>query len=346
ERMDFVLRPKADAAWHLHELTRDLDLAAFVMFSSAGGLVLAAGQGNYAAANVFLDALAAHRRAQGLAATAMAFGLWDVNTGMAAHLTDADLERMRRAGTPALSETEALALFDASLASGRPVTVPLQVDPAALRTRSDELPALLRGLVPSTRKRTAAGPVSSAGAPLAERIAGHDEEERNRIVLDAVRGHAAAVLGHASGDAIEPDRAFGELGFDSLGSVELRNQLNAASGLRLPATLIFDYPSAAEVAAYIAERLVPAAPTSGVESDLARLESLMMTAAPPAGPDRARLAERLRELAGRLDGPPMDAAQGHATPETPDRGREDLKEVTADELFDILDNELGTPATP
>ncbi|WP_328928357.1 SDR family NAD(P)-dependent oxidoreductase [Streptomyces sp. NBC_00190] len=345
ERMDAVLRPKADAAWHLHELTRGLDLSAFVMFSSAGGLVLAAGQGNYAAANVFLDALAAHRRAEGLAATAMAFGLWDVSTGMAAHLTEADLERMRRAGTPALSEEEALALFDASLASGRPVTVPLQVDTAALRTRSDELPALLRGLVPATRKRAAAGPASTGGAPLADRIAGHDEEERNRIILDVVRGHAAAVLGHASGDAIEPDRAFGELGFDSLGSVELRNQLNAASGLRLPATLIFDYPSAAEVAAYIAERLVPAVPASGVESDLERLESLLMTAAPPAGPGRARLAERLRELAGRLDGPLMDA-QGYATPEIPDRGQEDLNEVTADELFDILDNELGTPATP
>ncbi|MEU9303396.1 SDR family NAD(P)-dependent oxidoreductase [Streptomyces sp. NPDC048269] len=345
ERMDAVLRPKADAAWHLHELTEDLDLSAFVMFSSAGGLVLAAGQGNYAAANVFLDALAAHRRAQGLAATAMAFGLWDVSTGMAAHLTDADLERMRRAGTPALSEAEALALFDASLASGAPVTVPLQVDPVALRTRTDELPALLRGLAPAARKGTAAGPTAPAGAPLAERIAGHDEEERTRIILEVVRGHAAAVLGHASGDAVEPDRAFGELGFDSLGSVELRNQLNAASGLRLPATLIFDYPSAAEVAAYIAARLVPAAPAPGVESDLTRLEALLTASAPPAGPDRARLAERLRELAGRLDGP-LIHAQGHATPEIPDRGQDDLNEVTADELFDILDNELGTPATP
>ncbi|MCX5010952.1 SDR family NAD(P)-dependent oxidoreductase [Streptomyces sp. NBC_00555] len=346
ERMDAVLRPKADAAWHLHELTAHLDLSAFVMFSSAGGLVLAAGQGNYAAANVFLDALAAHRHAEGLPATSMAFGLWGVNTGMAADLTDADLERMRRAGTPALSEAEALALFDASLASGTALTVPLQVDTGALRTRTDELPALLRGLVPVARKRNA---VSTPGvAPLPARIAGlDDEEERIRIILDVVRGHAAAVLGHTSGEAIEPERAFGELGFDSLGSVELRNRLSAASGLRLPATLIFDYPSAAEVAAYLARRLapaVPAAPVPGVEAELGRLESLLLTDAPPTGPARAQLADRLRELAGRLEGPPMDA-QGYATPEIPDRG-EDLNAVTADELFDILDNELGTSATP
>ncbi|MGR4884997.1 KR domain-containing protein [Streptomyces sp. LARHCF249] len=348
ERMDAVLRPKADAAWHLHELTAHMDLSAFVMFSSAGGLVLAAGQGNYAAANVFLDALAAHRHAEGLPATAMAYGLWGVRTGMAADLADADLERMRRAGTPALSESEALALFDSALASGTALTVPLRVDTGALRTRTDQLPALLRGLVPAARKR--ATPSSSGAASLPERIAGLDEEERIRIVLDVVRGHAAAVLGHPSGEAIEPDRAFGELGFDSLGSVELRNQLSAASGLRLPATLIFDYPSASEVAAYLARRLAPAVPVvpaghaSGVETDLARLESLLLTDAPPTGPTRARLAERLRELAGRLDGAPMHA-QGYAAPEIPDGGQ-DLNAVTADELFDILDNELGTPATP
>ncbi|MEV7523952.1 SDR family NAD(P)-dependent oxidoreductase [Streptomyces sp. NPDC091371] len=341
ERMDAVLRPKADAAWHLHELTAGMDLSAFVMFSSAGGLVLAAGQGNYAAANVFLDALAAHRHAEGLPATSMAFGLWAVDTGMASHLTDADLERMRRAGTPALSQAEALALFDSALASGLAVTVPLRVDAGALRTRTDELPALLRAMAPAPARKRVTAP---KGASLAERIAGRDEEERTRIIVDVVRAHAAAVLGHASGDAIEPDRAFGELGFDSLGSVELRNQLTAASGLRLPATLIFDYPSAADVAAYIAARLVPAAPVSGAESGLKKLEALLTAEAPPAGPERTRLAERLRELAGRLDGPQIDD-QGYATPEIPEPGQ-DLDEVTADELFDILDNELGSSPTP
>ncbi|MFF5334389.1 SDR family NAD(P)-dependent oxidoreductase [Streptomyces sp. NPDC013181] len=334
-RMDTVLRPKVDAAWHLHELTRDMGLSAFVLFSSAGGLVLAAGQGNYAAANVFLDALAAKRHAEGLPATAMAFGLWAVDTGMASHLADADLERMRRAGTPALSETEALALFDASLASGVAATVPLRIDQGALRARTDELPALLRAMTPPARKRTTTG--AAKGAWLAARVAGCDEEERTGIILDVVRGHAAAVLGHASGEAIEPDRAFGELGFDSLGSVELRNQLTAVSGVRLPATLIFDYPSAAEVGAYIAARLVPAVPVSRAEADLGKLETLLATDAPPAGPERAKLVQRLRELAGRLDEP---------VPGTVEEAAQDLDAVTADELFDILDNELGTPATP
>ncbi|MFI6945112.1 SDR family NAD(P)-dependent oxidoreductase [Streptomyces sp. NPDC050422] len=342
ERVDAVLRPKVDAGWHLHELTRDMGLSAFVMFSSAGGLVLAAGQGNYAAANVFLDALAAHRRAEGLPACSMAFGLWAVDTGMAADLADADLERMRRAGTPALSEAEALALFDAALASGVAATVPLRVDAGALRTRTDELPALLRAMAPPARKRTTTGPAK--GALLADRIAGRSEEERTHIILELVRDQAAAVLGHSSGEAIEPDRAFGELGFDSLAAVELRNQLTAASGVRLPATLVFDYPSAAEVAAYIDARLVPAEPVSRAEADLRKLEALLTTDAPADGPGRARIVERLRGLAGRLEGPRIDAPDP-AVPETPDAGP-DLDEVTADELFDILDNELGAPATP
>ncbi|MEV1121017.1 type I polyketide synthase [Actinosynnema sp. NPDC049800] len=239
-RTDAVLRPKVDGAWHLHELTRDLK--AFVLLSSAGGTVLAAGQGNYAAANVFLDALAAHRAAAGLPAASLGFGMWAVDTGLGGPLADADLDRMARLGTPAMAVEDALALFDSALATGDPVVTPMPVDRAALRARSDELPALLRGL--------AGRPVRAAKAS-DDRFAGLSGAERLRAVLDVVRSCAAAVLGHASPDAIDADRPFRDLGVDSLAAVELRNALTAATGVRLPATLVFDHPTARAVAALI-----------------------------------------------------------------------------------------------
>ncbi|MEV4826697.1 beta-ketoacyl synthase N-terminal-like domain-containing protein, partial [Micromonospora sp. NPDC049274] len=242
ERFDRVFAAKADAAWYLHELTADLDLAAFVLFSSAGGLVLAAGQGTYAAANVFLDALATYRRGLGLVATSLAFGLWDADTGLSQHLGVADVQRMRRQGLPMLSVADGLAGFDAGLSSGEPVLVPLAVDVAGLRGRSD-VPALLRALVRRPRqavRAVAAGSVVALSGPQ---------------VLELVRERVAGVLGHASGAAVEPGRAFQELGFDSLTAVELRNELNAATGLRLPATLVFDYPNALAVARHIESEL-------------------------------------------------------------------------------------------
>ncbi|MEV0537806.1 SDR family NAD(P)-dependent oxidoreductase, partial [Kitasatospora sp. NPDC050463] len=253
ERLDGVFGPKADAAWHLHELTRDLDLAAFVLFSSAGGLVLAAGQATYAAANVFLDALAVHRRGLGLPATSLAYGLWDTDTGMGRHLSRADLERIRRQGLPALTTDEGLALFDAGLRVDAAVLVPVRVDTSGLRSRGDALPALLRGLVRSPARSAARRAGSSA---LAQRLAGLGEAQRADALLDLVRERAAAVLGHSSTGAVPGDRAFKDLGFDSLLAVELRNQLNEASGLRLPATLVFDYPTAAAVAEYLQGELL------------------------------------------------------------------------------------------
>ncbi|WP_425484978.1 SDR family NAD(P)-dependent oxidoreductase, partial [Amycolatopsis anabasis] len=222
ERVDAVLAPKADAAWYLHELTRGLDLSAFVLFSSAGGLVLAAGQANYAAANVFLDALAAQRHADGLPATSLAFGLWDSGSGMGEGLGEIDRQRMRAQGLPPLPVESALALFDAGLAADRPVVVPVRVDPSALRSREGEIPALLRGLAPAVRRAATA---ASTETTLEQRLAGLGGAERQRVLLDLVRSRVAGVLGHASAESIEPDRAFQELGFDSLAAMELRNQL-------------------------------------------------------------------------------------------------------------------------
>ncbi|MEV0019447.1 type I polyketide synthase [Streptomyces tendae] len=255
ESLDTVLRPKADAAWHLHELTKDAErLTAFVLYSSAGGLVLPAGQGNYAAANVFLDALAHHRRATGLPATSLAFGLWAVNTGLGGDLTDADLEKAERTGLPAIPVEQGLELFDDALRTRHPLLAPLPLAPAALHARGQDVPPLLRGATRPDRRRTAAGGAQDTGS-LAQRLAGLSATERARELVGLVAGHAATVLGHASADEVGVDRAFKELGFDSLAAVELRNALNAATGLRLPVTLVFDHPTTRAVAELIDSQL-------------------------------------------------------------------------------------------
>ncbi|MBW5254363.1 SDR family NAD(P)-dependent oxidoreductase, partial [Streptomyces sp. P01-B04] len=249
ERFDAVLRPKAEGAWNLHELTRETDLTAFVMFSSAGGLVLAAGQGDYAAANVFLDALATHRTAAGLPATSIAFGMWDVSTGLGGDLTEADLDRMRRLGLPALPADRGLELFDAALVAENAVVVPLTIDAAALAARSDEVPALLRGRGRAPARRTVRA--TATGSALERRLAGATPDERARILLDTVRTQVASVLGQPTPEAVGPDTAFRDQGFDSLAAVELRNLLVGSTGLRLPATLVFDYPNSRAVAGYL-----------------------------------------------------------------------------------------------
>ncbi|MEY9931202.1 acyl transferase domain-containing protein/acyl carrier protein [Catenulispora sp. GP43] len=264
EQLHSVLRPKIDAAWHLHELTRDLDLAAFVLFSSAGGMVLASGQANYAAANTFLDALAEHRRAAGLPATALAWGLWNQNTGLGGELGEADLRRMARLGMPALSVAEGLRLFDAGLRSDAAVLAALRLDPAALRARGEDLPALLRAFAPAPVRRTVrASAPAGGGLALARKLAGLAEAERDRVLLELVSTHVATVLGHADASAVAGDRAFKELGFDSLAAVELRNALSAATGLALPATMIFDHPTARAVSAFIMGKLTEAVAPAG-----------------------------------------------------------------------------------
>ncbi|MGW1056154.1 SDR family NAD(P)-dependent oxidoreductase [Streptomyces sp. NPDC002521] len=263
ERLATVLATKADGAWHLHELTRDLDLAAFVMFSSAAGMVLAAGQGAYASANVFVDGLAQLRRSQGLPATTLAFGLWETETGLSRWLGAADLHRMRRQGLPPLPEQDGLALFSAALGLAEPLLVPLRVDLKALRGRRGEIPALLRGLAPRNQGRRTAesGPGTQA---LGDRLATLPKVERERLLMELVLANAATVLGHASADTVEPDRAFRELGFDSLMGVEFRNRLKEATGIPLPATLVFDHPTARAIVEYVAGLLGDARPETAV----------------------------------------------------------------------------------
>ncbi|MFE7731603.1 SDR family NAD(P)-dependent oxidoreductase, partial [Streptomyces anthocyanicus] len=262
ERLADVLRPKVDAAWNLHELTKDHDLEAFVLYSSVAGLIGNAGQANYAAGNTFLDALAQHRRALGLPAASLAWGLWAQASTISGQLDQTDLKRMERTGLLPLSSADAMDLFDAAPATGEAVLAATRLDLGALRKQSDGPHVLFRGLLPAAPRRAAAAQ-ADGGSSLEQRLAPLSAAERERALTDLVRVQVAAVLGHSDPGAIESGRAFQELGFDSLTAVELRNQLSTASGLRLPTTLVFDHPSPAALAAHLSAELFGEQESSG-----------------------------------------------------------------------------------
>ncbi|MFE9423307.1 type I polyketide synthase [Kitasatospora sp. NPDC006697] len=262
ERIDTVLRPKADGADHLHELTKGRQLTAFVLYSSVAGLLGSPGQGSYAAANTHLDALAARRRAEGLPGLSLAWGQWAETSGITGKLTAADHARLARLGIRPIDNAQGLALFDAALRqAGRAALVPAPLDLAALRSTAAPVPPLLRALLPAPRRRTAA----EAGRPtggLAQRLAAlADDTERRAELLQLVRTELGTVLG-TEGDGIDAQRPFTGLGIDSLTAVELRNRINTATGLRLPATMVFDHPSAQALADRLAAELLAPAPQS------------------------------------------------------------------------------------
>ncbi|WP_211265889.1 type I polyketide synthase, partial [Actinacidiphila oryziradicis] len=257
EQLDRVMRPKLDAALLLDELTAGMDLQSFVLFSSVAALIGSAGQGNYAAANAGLDALAARRRAQGRPAVSLAWGLWAAETGMTGELDTAQLARLERMGVQPLSSELGLELLDAAQRVDAALVAPVRLDLAALREQAQAGTAvpLLAGLVRTPGRAARAG----GGGSLATRLAGVDREKWERVTLDLVIAQVAAVLGHASASAVDSGRAFKELGFDSLSGVELRNRLAQATGVKLPATLVFDHPTAIAVARF----LVTQVPGSG-----------------------------------------------------------------------------------
>nr|WP_134729754.1 type I polyketide synthase [Amycolatopsis nivea] len=256
ERLDKVLRPKVDAAEALHELTRELDLTAFVLFSSAAGVLGAPGQGSYAAANAFLDALAARRRTEGLTGTSLAWGLW--SDGMGAALEDADAHRIGETGITALSTEDGLRLLDATVGAAEAQLVPIALDTRVLASSGgDDLPAVLRGLA-GTPGRRAAQDTAEDTESLAKKLAGLAANKRVPLVLNLVRTHAAALLGHAGPEAVEADRSFNEVGFDSLSATGFRNKLSLVTGLKLPVSLIFDYPTPRILSEFLVGELAPA----------------------------------------------------------------------------------------
>ncbi|MCP3803257.1 SDR family NAD(P)-dependent oxidoreductase [Allokutzneria sp. A3M-2-11 16] len=324
EKLEKVLRPKVDAALNLHEIAGELD--AFVLFSSAAGVLGNAGQANYAAANAFLDALARRRHRQGLPAQSLAWGLWDTAEGMAGQLDERDRARMSRSGVRALSIVEGLALFDAVVGGARASVMPIRLDIAALRARAGLVPPLFAGLVPVRAAAT-------TGAPLTERLQGVSEAERDRMLLEFVRDQVAAVLGYASPADVDPGRSFSELGFDSLAAVELRNRLTAAAGVPVPATLVFDHPTSTALVGYLADRL---AETAGISvlplfAELDRIET-DLAAVTADEVNAARLTVRLRELLSKLDG--SGAGGGSFA------GRVDS--ASDEEIFALIDKELGS----
>ncbi|WFE22947.1 SDR family NAD(P)-dependent oxidoreductase [Solwaraspora sp. WMMD937] len=268
-RIDTALRSKVDGTWNLHELTADADLAYFAMYSSAAGVLGTPGQGGYNAANTFEDAFAAWRRAQGLPATSLAWGMWEQASAMSGNLGAADRSRMSQGGISPLKTEEGMALFDAALAADEPVAVPLTLNPAATRRGDGSVPALLRGLVRTRTRRAAGGParaaeVAGTAAALLTRLSGQSVEEREGTLVEVLRAQVATVLGYSSADLVPLDGTFRDLGFDSLTAVELRNRIDSSTGTRLMVTTVFDYPTVNELAGHLAEEIAVPEPDAPV----------------------------------------------------------------------------------
>ncbi|MGK5673960.1 type I polyketide synthase [Micromonospora sp. URMC 106] len=332
DRLDAVLRPKVDAAWNLHRATLGHELTAFVLFSAAAGVFGGPGQGNYAAGNAFLDALAEHRRALGLPAVALAWGRWARASGMTGHLDSADIRRLDRGGMAALADDEALALFDAVWRAERATLVPAKIVTGTAAPGAPVHP-LLANLVRPAARRAAAGEVAD-GQAFAETLRGLPDDKRARALRDLVLSHMAVVLGHGDPAGIEPTRAFRELGFDSLTAVELRNRLGAATGLRLPATLVFDNPTPTALAEHLAGQFAPVAPagdrSAAAGRELDRLEAAL-AGLDPTDDEFRRITDRLHGLLDRLTERQADAD-----------GDDDLESATAENIFDLIDRELET----
>ncbi|MBL1102705.1 SDR family NAD(P)-dependent oxidoreductase, partial [Streptomyces coffeae] len=335
---------KAGAAARLHEATARLRLGMFVMFSSFASDLGTPGQANYAAANAFCDALAAHRQAAGLPGLSVAWGLWADTSGLTARLADTDLARIGRLGIKANSAEEGLALLDAACRHGHPHLLALNLDTRALAAQAvTSLPTPLRALA-ATGGGGRVRPTATAGAQptdWAGRLSGLPSSEQHRLLLNLVRTQAATVLGHADASVVHADASFKDLGFDSLTAVELRNRLAAATGLRLPAALVFDHPEAAVLADHLRQQLAPGDNTvvapgpdapHPLLNELARVEN-SLSAVVVEDMDSGVVTARLESLLSKW--------KAMCTPPDEDNAVERLQVATADQVLEFIDTELG-----
>ncbi|MFI1677829.1 SDR family NAD(P)-dependent oxidoreductase [Streptomyces sp. NPDC020607] len=340
-----VWAAKAGAAHELHEATREMRLGLFVMFSSFASTMGTPGQANYASANAYCDALAVRRRAEGLAGLSVAWGLWEATSGLTGTLSAADRARIDRYGIKPTGAARGCALLAAARTHGRPDLLAMDLDPRVPAASDAPAPAVLRTLAAAATGTSATTRPTAAAAGEATdwsgRLAGLTADERRDLLTLLVRTQAAGVLGHADPDAVQVDTPFKELGFDSLTAVELRNRLAAATGLKLPAALVFDYPQAHVLAAHLAERLAPDAVARATNSDMtaqvlqevARVEHAL-SAAVAQGLDQAAVAARLEALLARFAGSTAAAPDG-------DDAADQLETATAEQVLDFIDNELG-----
>jgi NAD(P)-dependent dehydrogenase (short-subunit alcohol dehydrogenase family)/acyl carrier protein len=330
ESFDRVLLPKVDGAWHLHELTMGLDLSAFVLYSSAAGVIGNLGAANYAAANTFLDALAAHRRAHGLSGTSIAWGLWELSK---------EISTVRRSGLDvmgikALTSEEGMQLFDLACEGADPLMVPVRLDLAMLREQARDgllLLPLLRDLVGASVRRASEG---SEGA-LAARLALVPPQEHGAVVLEFVREHVSVVVGEPL-EGIDAQATFKELGFDSLGVVRLRNRLNASTGLQLPATLMFNYPTPAALAAHLHDQVNAEGAGQSLEEHMQQFRETLLTHALDAEA-RVQLAVRLRTMADELQHQERQEGEREVL--------ERIETASAGELFEMYESEWATEAS-
>jgi acyl transferase domain-containing protein/acyl carrier protein len=340
KQLNHVLRVKARGALNLHELTKDRELSAFVLFSSFAGTFGTAGQGNYAPGNSFLDALARYRRARGLTATSLAWGHWD-GGGIAEPAVE---EQLRRRGVSVMPPDLAITQLQQALDDDETCLAVIDADWGGSANRAAIVanPTPLLYELPEVRQVLDGTAAGGPGAPgddrerpaggdpaLLRRLADAPETEHHRLVLQVVRGQVALVLGRPGGaESVDPDRPFKELGFDSLTAVELRNRIGNATGLPLPATLVFDYPTPNTLTRYVLSE-ISAQATSPVLGELERLEAALSGLAPDRWEDLG-IAARLRALVAR------------ATPESADPDGLDLDAASHDDVFALLDEELGT----
>jgi acyl carrier protein len=306
-----------------------MDLRAFVLFSSAAGVLGNPGQANYTAANTYLDSLASYRRARGLAGTSLAWGLWEQSSRLTSSLGEGDIRRMARSGLRPLATDEGLRLFDAALDAGDALMLPAPLDFSQLRAqaRAGTLSPLFENLI-----RLASHRSEEKSVPLAQRLAGAGEAEREKVVLNLVRAQVAAVLGHATPDAVDPQQSFKALGFDSLTAVELRNRLNTSTGLRLPATLIFDHPTTVAVTGFLLSELPPAQDAQSEDEPVgAALERLsaVLSSAQLDDAGRDQLGVGLRALLSQLE-------SGQELPDGEDLAQK-IHSASDEELFDFFD---------